>query len=229
MNIYFITVKLLKERYRHESGLHSDTNIVIAESEQSAIDIMYNLMKPYVYSKSDVFVAKDAIGKAKTGHGMNVQEYLITPSLKGSKTQWESLDKLLTHYIRYGYHIYDKDGEVELLNYYQHFGVDEFPDIPVPPTPIIPGGDEETKTYDCNKLTDSGFYNLSTESINTPITDKEFRVEVGAHDDIIMQTAYLAEANQTRIYYRTGNLQNSEYTWTRWIPISHEGQITEII
>ena len=108
MNIYFITVKLLKERYRHEAGLHSDTNIVIANSEQEAIDIMYKLMKPYVLNKSDVFLAKGANGSAETGNGKDVQEYLITPSLKGSKTQWESLDKLLGHYIRYGYHIYDK-------------------------------------------------------------------------------------------------------------------------
>lgn len=226
MNIYFITVNLLKERYRHESGLHSDTNIVIADNEQAAIDIMYDLMKPYVLNKSAVFVAKGANSVAETGHGEDVQEYLITPSLKDSKTQWESLNVLLEHYIRYGYHIYDKDGEVELLNYYQHFGVDEFPDIPV-----IPEEESaELKTYDCNELISTGSYNLTSESTHTPIANKEFRVDVGVHDEIVMQTAYLAEAGQTRLYYRTGTLQAADtYDWVSWIPISHEAQVIEIV
>lgn len=228
MNIYFITTQLLQERYRHAAGLHSDTNIVIAESEENAIDIMYNLMKPYVLNRDSIQVAKGANLNALTGHGQDVQQYLITPSLRNSQTQWQSLEKLVEHYIRYNYHIYDKDGEVELLNYYQHFGNDEFPNIP-----HIPGSDEGSSDTDdvspviadCNDLVSPGNYNLLKGSANTPINDA-FHVVVSVFDNTVMQTAYLADSTNTRVYYRVGTI--SDKTYTSWMPVLHETEVTQI-
>ena len=225
MNIYFITTQLLQERYRHAAGLHSDTNIVIAESEEDAIDVMYNRIKPYVLNRDSVCVAKGANLQALTGHGTDVQKYLITPSLKDSKTQWQSLDKLMEHYIRYNYHVYDKDGEVELLNYYQHFGKDEFPGIPEGEGELGSDGDVETLIADCNDLVTSGSYNLLKGSANTPLSES-FHVVVSVFDHTVMQTAYLADSTNTRVYYRTGTVNDKVYT--SWIPVLHETEVTQL-
>ena len=225
MNIYFITTRLLQERYRHAAGLHSDTNIVIAESEENAIDVMYNLMKPYVLNRDSICVANGVNLQALTGHGTDVQQYLTAPSLKDCKTQWQSLDKLKEHYIRYNYHIYDKDGEVELLNYYQHFGRDEFPDIPKGDGESEGNSGTETLVADCNDLVTSGNYNLLKGSTNRPLADSYY-VHVSVFDNTVMQTAYLADSTNTRVYYRTGAVNDKVYT--SWIPVLHETEVTQI-
>lgn len=132
MNIYYIDIEMFKDSDRWITGIHNKTNLVIAESEEDAINIMKSLTHPYYREvKATEGVNKIVI----TGNGNNVKEYLNEPDVYICKTQKEWLDKFNDHYIRYNYKIYDKDGEVELLNYYQHFGIDEFPkELPKEPT-----------------------------------------------------------------------------------------------
>lgn len=131
MNIYFIDVEMYEEKDRWITGIHNKTNLVIAENEQEAIEIMQNLTAPY-YREVKITEGVDKV--VETGNGNDVQQYLDLPSFEGCTTQWECLERLHDHYVRYEYKIYDKDGEVELLNYYQHFGKDEFPtEIPKDP------------------------------------------------------------------------------------------------
>lgn len=124
MNIYYIDVEMFKDSDRWITGIHNKTNLVIAESEEDAISIMKSLTHPY-YREVKVTEGVDRI--VITGNGDNVEEYLDEPDVYNCKTQKEWLDKFNNHYIRYNYKIYDKGGEVEMLNYYQHFGIDEFP------------------------------------------------------------------------------------------------------
>ena len=97
LNIYFVTVKLLHESMRHAAGLHNDTNIVIAESEDEALSIMRNLFRPYILNEDSVFIAKylKLDNAVQRGNGSDSVEYLNFPSNVPYNTIQESLLPLI--------------------------------------------------------------------------------------------------------------------------------------
>lgn len=84
---------------------------------------------------------------------------------------------------------------------------------------------------DCNNLTEPNQYNLKRGSINTPEGTQECQspwvVYVKRYNTQVLQTAYSADAGDTRIYYRTGTLieSNNSITWLDWIPMIHETNV----
>ena len=145
MNIYFVTVSLLHENMRHAAGLHSDTNIVIAESEDDALSIMRNLFRPYILNDDSVFIAKNLnhLNAVQRGNGNNAEKYLNFPNNVPYDTLSEYLDILKDHYDRYEYHIYDKSGEVKILNgYLRDLKATSFE----PASPVLPYDAEDSST-----------------------------------------------------------------------------------
>lgn len=145
MNIYFVTVSLLHENMRHAAGLHSDTNIVIAESEDEALSIMRNLFRPYILNDDSVFISNDLKldNAVQRGNGSSSVEYLNFPCNVSYDTLKDYLELLKDHYNLYEYAIYDKSGEVKILNNYLR---DLKAASTEPASPVLPYDAEDSST-----------------------------------------------------------------------------------
>ncbi len=145
LNIYFVTVKLLHESMRHAAGLHSDTNIVIAESEDEALSIMRNLFRPYILNDDSVFISNDLKldNAVQRGNGSSSVEYLNFPCNVSYDTLKDYLELLKDHYNLYEYAIYDKSGEVKILNNYLR---DLKAASTEPASPVLPYDAEDSST-----------------------------------------------------------------------------------
>lgn len=96
----------------------------------------------------------------------------------------------------------------------------------------------EIAVQDCNLLYMPGEYNCAAGSPNAPTSSQEYKIQVKRFGNQILQTAYLAESGETRIYYRTGLLlaeatEESEAItqWDidkSWVPMIHEGNVMVI-
>ena len=94
----------------------------------------------------------------------------------------------------------------------------------------------EIAVQDCNLLYMPGEYNCAAGSPNAPTDSQEYKVQVKRFSNQILQTAYLVEDGETRIYYRTGLLiseateDSSAVTeWnSNWVPMIHEGNVMVI-
>lgn len=119
---YYVQTEFTNERFRWQSGVYNPITLVVAESEDKAIENLKTFLGLY-----DVYVGlpftKDAEGHrvaianiAEFGHGSEIKKYLSDPQQRQKYS--ELLDAYKDHYKRYDLQIFDERGEILWQNDY---------------------------------------------------------------------------------------------------------------
>ncbi len=132
---YYVQTEFADERFRWQSGVYNPITLVVAESEEQAIQNLKDFLQPYEvyvgvpYTKNNEGQRIKIANIADFGHGYEIREYLRDPKLR--QKYRELLDAYKDHYKRYDLQIFDERGEILWQNDYTQDR--NFPTPPPPP------------------------------------------------------------------------------------------------
>lgn len=119
---FYVQTVFTNERFREKSGVYNPITVVVAESEDKAIQNLKEFLRPWGAWVGLPFTV-NAAGEKVTianldefGHGYKIRDYLEDPQ-KLQKYR-ELLDAYKDHYKRYDLQIYDERGEILWQNDY---------------------------------------------------------------------------------------------------------------